>query len=138
MYLISGTVEDEDKSEDEILAKNVPDIDLIISGHTHTQLDKPIQHGDTYIVSCGEYGRNLGTISMTQKDDGRWDVDTYELIPVTDEIKADAATQERIDELMETVDTNYLSHFGYTKIRFLRKMILNSAVWTICIMSMRS
>lgn len=47
----SGTVEDEDKSEDEILAKNVPDIDLIISGHTHTQLDKPIQHGDTYIVS---------------------------------------------------------------------------------------
>ena len=115
----SGTVEDEDKSEDEILAKNVPDIDLIISGHTHTQLDKPIQHGDTYIVSCGEYGRNLGTISMTQKDDGRWDVDAYELIPVTDEIKADAATQERIDELMETVDTNYLSHFGYTKDQIL-------------------
>ena len=81
----SGTVEDEDKSEDEILAKNVPDIDLIISGHTHTQLDEPIRHGDTYIVSCGEYGRNLGTISMTQKDDGRWDVDTYELIPVTDD-----------------------------------------------------
>ena len=115
----SGSVEDEDKSDDEILAKSVPDIDLIISGHTHTQLDEPIQHGDTYIVSCGEYGRNLGTISMTQKDDGRWDVDTYELIPVTDEIKADAATQERIDELMETVDTNYLSHFGYTKDQIL-------------------
>ena len=92
---------------------------MIISGHTHTQLDEPIRHGDTYIVSCGEYGRNLGTISMTQKDDGRWDVDTYELIPVTDEIKADAATQERIDELMETVDTNYLSHFGYTKDQIL-------------------
>ena len=56
---------------------------------------------------------------MTQKDDGRWDVDTYELIPVTDEIKADAATQERIDKLMETVDTNYLSHFGYTKDQIL-------------------
>ena len=111
--------QDEDKSEDEILAKNVPGIDLIISGHTHTQLDEPIRHGDTYIVSCGEYGRNLGTISMTQKDDGRWDVDTYELIPVTDEIKADAATQERIDKLMETVDTNYLSHFGYTKDQIL-------------------
>ena len=93
----------------------MPDIDLIISGHTHTQLDEPIQHGDTYIVSCGEYGRNLGTISMTQKDDGRWDVDAYELIPVTDEIKADAATQERIDELMETVDTNYLFTFWIYK-----------------------
>ncbi len=56
---------------------------------------------------------------MTQKDDGRWDVDTYELIPVTDEIKADAATQERIDKLMETVDTNYLSHLDIQKDQIL-------------------
>jgi len=52
----SGTWEDEDKSEDEMLAKNVPELDLIISGHTHTKLDEPIQHGDTYIVSASEYG----------------------------------------------------------------------------------
>lgn len=38
----SGTWEDEKVSEDEILAKNVPDIDLIVSGHTHTQLAEPI------------------------------------------------------------------------------------------------
>ena len=75
---------------------------------------------------------------MTQKDDGRWDVDTYELIPVTDEIKADAATQERIDELMETLIRIICHILDIQKIRFLRKMILNSAVWTICIMSMRS
>ena len=37
----SGTWEDEKVSEDEILAKNVPDIDLIVSGHTHTQLAEP-------------------------------------------------------------------------------------------------
>ena len=35
----SGTWDDEDKSEDELIAKAVPDIDLIISGHTHSQLD---------------------------------------------------------------------------------------------------
>ena len=82
----SGTWEDEKVSEDEILAKNVPDIDLIVSGHTHTQLAEPILQGDTCIVSCGEYGKNLGTISMTQKENGRWETDTYELVPVTDEI----------------------------------------------------
>lgn len=111
----SGTWEDEDSSEDEILAKNVPDIDLIISGHTHTTLEEPIRHGDTYIVSCGEYGKNLGSLSMTQKKNKRWKMDTYKLMPVTDEVESDQTTQERIDELMKTVDTNYLSHFGYTK-----------------------
>ena len=52
--------------------KEVPDIDLIISGHTHSELKEAIQHGNTYIVSCGEYGRNLGSLSVTQKQDGRW------------------------------------------------------------------
>ena len=111
----SGTWDDADKSEDEILAKEVPDIDLIISGHTHSQLDKPIQHGNTYIVSCGEYGKNLGTISMTQKDDGRWKATSYELIPVSDEVNPDETTQAKIDALMDTVDINYLAKFGYTR-----------------------
>lgn len=111
----SGTWDDADKSEDEILAKEVPDIDLIISGHTHSQLDKPIQHGNTYIVSCGEYGKSLGTISMTQKDDGRWKATSYELIPVSDEVNPDETTQAKIDALMDTVDINYLAKFGYTR-----------------------
>ena len=111
----SGTWEDESKSEDEILAKSVPDIDLIISGHTHTTLDEPIVHGNTYVVSCGEYGRNIGSLSMKQNEDGRWEMSSYELIPITTEIAADEAAQERIDTFMDTVDTDYLADFGYTK-----------------------
>lgn len=117
----SGTWENEDESEDEILAKSVPDIDLIVSGHTHTLLKQPIRHGDTYIVSCGEYGKNLGSLSMTQKKNKRWTMDSYKLIPVTNEVEADEPTQERIDELMATVDTNYLSKFGYTREQVLAK-----------------
>lgn len=111
----SGTWEDEKKSEDEILAKEVPDLDLIVSGHTHSELKEAIQHGNTYIVSCGEYGRNLGSLSMTQKQDGRWEMTSYELIPVSEDIEPDQATQERIDALMDRVDTNYLTNFGYTR-----------------------
>ncbi len=110
-----GTWEDESKSEDELLAKAVPDLDLIISGHTHSEQQKAIRHGNTYIVSCGEYGRNLGSLSMTQNSDGRWNLSAYELIPVSEDVKADKATQERIDALMDTVDTNYLADFGYTR-----------------------
>lgn len=111
----SGTWDDENKSEDELLAKAVPDIDLIISGHTHSELPEAIQHGNTYIVSCGEYGRNLGSLSMTQNSDGRWDLSSYELIPVSEDVEADQETQKQIDVLMDKVDTNYLADFGYTR-----------------------
>ena len=111
----SGTWDDENKSEDELLAKAVPDIDLIISGHTHSELPEAIQHGNTYIVSCGEYGRNLGSLSMTQNSDGRWDLSSYELIPVSEDVEANQETQKQIDALMDKVDTNYLADFGYTR-----------------------
>ena len=34
---------------------------------------------------------------------------------MSEEIKPDQATQKRIDALMDTVDTNYLADFGYTR-----------------------
>ena len=114
-----GTWDDEEKSEDEILAKNVPEIDLIISGHTHTKLEEPIIHGDTVIASVGEYGKYLGDISMTQKEDGRWTLDKYELITVDQSIEPDAATQAKVDALMDMVDEKYLAQFGYTKDQIL-------------------
>ena len=111
----SGTWDDPKKSEDELLAKGVPELDLILSGHTHSRIREPIRHGDTYVVSCGEYGKNLGSLTMAQKADGRWQVTDYQLIPITADIPADAETQEVIDRFMDTVDEDYLAQFGYTK-----------------------
>jgi 2',3'-cyclic-nucleotide 2'-phosphodiesterase (5'-nucleotidase family) len=110
-----GTWEDASKSEDEILAKEVPEIDLIVSGHTHTKLEEPIKHGDTYIVSCEEYGKSLGDISMTQKADGRWEIAKYDLIAITPDIEQDADTQAAVDGFMSMVDEKYLAQFSYTK-----------------------
>lgn len=110
----SGTSEDPDQSEDEVLAKAVPQIDLIVSGHTHTTLGEPIRHGDTYIVSCGSYGKNLGSLSMSRQANGRWQMDSYELIPVTQDIPVQPAAQAKIDSLKEKVDSAYLARFGYT------------------------
>lgn len=111
----SGTWEEDDKSEDEILAKEVPELDLIISGHTHTKLDEPIVHGDTYIVSAAEYGKYLGDLSMTQKSNGRWTMDSYELVTVEETIADDPETMEKVDALMDMVDSKYLEQFGLTK-----------------------
>lgn len=123
----SGTNADIKRSEDEILAKEVPEIDLIISGHTHTVLREPIVHGNTYIVSCGSYGRYLGSLSMRQRPDGKWSMDQYEVIPVTEEIAQEKDVQNKIDDFMDKVDTHYLSQFGYD-----RKQILAENNVTFC------
>lgn len=140
----SGTNSDQRKSEDEILAKSVPEIDLIVSGHTHTALEEPICHGDTYIVSCGEYGKNLGALSMRRRADGRWEMASYELMPITPAVTPDAPTQAVIDGFMESVDSEYLSCSAIPGIRFWPKMILplpprttcttsiSTIIWAIC------
>ena len=111
----SGTSTNIEKSEDEILAKAVPELDLIISGHTHTRLDEPIVHGNTYIASVGEYGKYLGSASMSQKEDGRWKMNHYELITIDNSIQPDEATQEKIDQFSAIIDSKYLAEFGLTK-----------------------
>lgn len=111
----SGVWEDEEKSEDELLAKNVPELDLIISGHTHTRLMKPIVHGDTYIVSAEEYGKYIGNLSMTQKENGRWEMSCYDLIPIDETVIPDIETQETVNQFMELADSSYLKQFGYTR-----------------------
>ncbi|MBE5956872.1 MAG: bifunctional metallophosphatase/5'-nucleotidase [Lachnospiraceae bacterium] len=110
-----GTWEDPEKSEDEILAKAVPELDVIISGHTHTKLDEAIVHGSTYIVSVGEYGKYLGSLSLVKNREGRWDLMNYEPITVGEEVLADPETQAKVNALMDMVDSKYLEQFGLTK-----------------------
>lgn len=109
----SGTNKDDpDKSEDEILAKEVDGIDLIISGHSHTELPEPIVVGDTVIASAGQYNDNLGSVTFQYKD-GKYQLDTYKLIPLDKKIKDDRAALALEDEFKDLVDEEYFSKFGY-------------------------
>ena len=110
----SGTSQDKDKSEDEILARKVPEIDLIISGHTHTKLDKVIQYGDTYIVSAGSYGECLGEVQLEQKDDGRWTLQNYKLNRLDENVTGDKTITKELEKYKSLVNEEYLSRFGYT------------------------
>ncbi len=117
----SGTWEDEKKSEDELLAKGVPELDLIVSGHTHSILEEPIIHGNTVIVSTGEYGARVGTLSMTQKEDGRWSLTDYKLTLMDEAYPEEKEAAEKIKELGATIDSDYLSRFGFTKDQVLAR-----------------
>lgn len=109
-----GTSEIESKSEDEALAQAVPELDVIVSGHSHTFLDAPIVYGDTAIVSCGEYGECVGSFSMKQKEDGRWSIESYELIPTTEDVADDEDIAGMIRGFEQSIDDQYLSMYGYS------------------------
>lgn len=115
----SGTWEDEKKSEDELLAKGVPELDLIISGHTHSILKEPIIHGDTAIVSTGEYGARVGSLRMVQTEDGRWSLKDYQLTLMDETYKEHADAGKKVEELGLTIDSEYLSRFGFTRDQIL-------------------
>lgn len=110
----SGTDENSKKSEDEILAMEVPEIDLIVSGHTHTLLEKPIKHGDTYIVSAGEYGRHLGEIDLYKNASGRWSLESYKLNKVDSSIAENEDIAKKLEHYRGMINENYLKAFGYT------------------------
>ena len=80
--LSHGGTSPDGTSEDEELARAVEGIDLIVSGHTHTALEEPILAGETYIVSAGEYGKNLGSVTLSWNEAGEKTLTDYRLIPI--------------------------------------------------------
>lgn len=111
----SGTNKIPERSEDQLLAKAVPELDLIISGHTHTVLNEPIIEGDTTIASCGAYNAHLGTLSLSQKENGRWQVSKYALIDLDDDsIPEDPELKATLASYAPLIDAEYLSQFGLT------------------------
>lgn len=105
----SGT--EEGKGEDYELAQAVEGIDLIISGHTHSTLPQPIEVNGTFIVSCGPYTKNLGSITLT-KSGGRAGCAGYSLTPLDASLPADPDMEALAQSFKGKVDENYLSAYG--------------------------
>lgn len=103
----SGTNGDGKKGEGIDLAKKVPGIDVIISGHTHTVYSEPVKVKDTLIVSCGEYLKNVGKLTVSLEN-GKIQAKDYKLILLDSSVKEDAETKARFEEYKEHINDTYL------------------------------
>ena len=110
--LSHGGTED-GKGEDYDLAEAVDGIDLIVSGHTHTRLDEPIEVNGTYIVSADEYGKYLGVVKLNVTGS---DVEFtgYELIPIDETVADDPEIAGLVEQYKEEVENGYLADYGMT------------------------
>ena len=104
-----GLNEDPKLSEDQVLAKSVPGIDVIISAHTHDLLQQPIIEGDTIIVQVGEYGKYIGLIDLIIDDDKNISLENYELTKIDDSIPGDPEISNLIAESRNKIDEIFLA-----------------------------
>jgi 5'-nucleotidase / UDP-sugar diphosphatase len=112
-----GVVKGEDgrysDGEDVRLAKDVSGIDVVIGGHSHTELqDAIIVNGHTPVVQTGKESRNLGELVITVNGD-KLTVDSYRLHSIDDTIAGDRAVADEIEVLKKSVTAAAFASRGY-------------------------
>ena len=85
------------EGDDVTLARAVPEIDVIVGGHTHTFMKTPVIVNGTPIVQAGCYGQAVGEL-VIQLDGRDRTVVSYDLRPVDDTILGDP----RLTRVMKT------------------------------------
>lgn len=113
----SGLREKKSRSEDEQLAKEVPGIDLIVSGHTHTKLARPLIVDKTIIVQAYAHGKNVGVLDLAYEN-GKVKLKGYDLIDIDDRIPGDEKIQKRIESYIGLIDKTVLKdlHLSFYKV----------------------
>jgi 5'-nucleotidase len=97
--------------EDVKLASKVDDINIIISGHTHTYLPEPIFVGNTIIMQAGVNGTNVGKLQIAIKNT-QMEFQNYELITVNDAIRGDFKIHGAIENQKELIQKRILDELG--------------------------
>ncbi len=101
---------------DRTLAEQVPGIDVIVGGHSHTKVNKPVTVGPTIIVQAWEHGKALGVLDLTVED-GRlagfngWLVDIKPGIGDPDRV-----VQALVDKYRRRVDAALDGYVGKTEV----------------------
>jgi len=98
---------------DEVLANTYPMLDLIIGGHSHTTMTKPMMVNNVMIVQTGSGLKNVG-ITILKVTKGKITDRSYELIPLADIKKTDPEVQAMIDKYNSNEEMKRVVGFAET------------------------
>jgi 5'-nucleotidase/UDP-sugar diphosphatase len=91
----------------------VSGIDVVIGGHSHTELQEAIiVNGRTPVVQTGKESNNLGELVITL-DGGKLTVESYRLHPIDDTIAGDRGIADEIERLKTSVTAAVFASRGY-------------------------
>lgn len=97
-------------ANDSAIVSNVPGVNFVIGAHDHYSFPQPRSisspGGTTYIVEAGSFYKNVGKLTFTF-DNGTVSMNSYDLIPVTDETPGVHEIEEVINTLKQGIEQNY-------------------------------
>ncbi len=122
--------------EDLQLAREVPGIDVIVGGHSHTLLPQPlfVSHGPsgdphsvngTPIVQDFQWAGTLGRLDLTihRSTNGHWAVEKYEgkLLPITSSIAEDKKVAAVVSKYWKPIAPRYSKVLAHAAADFTKK-----------------
>ncbi len=99
------------RGEDYKLARRVKGIDIIVSGHTHSKIEEPLNVKGTLIIQSGYHATYVGRLEVEVENDKVSQV-SYKLIPVDDSVAGDPEFIGLIDAQALLVDSLVLRPLG--------------------------
>lgn len=100
------------RGEDVKLASRVKGLDIIISGHSHTRLEQPLNIKGVTIVQTGSYGAFVGRMEIEVSGDDV-EVKDYRLMPVDDSFTGDPQIHKEIEDQKSIIEKEFFSLLGF-------------------------
>ncbi len=126
----SGVVQNDDGSwggEEVEYAKQLEGVDVIVGGHSHTALHKPIVVNDTIIVQAGSEIQYLGELNLALDKDNKVRMADYTLHPINDQTLGDQRITGHVEQYKQLIDDDVLAPKGY---RFDQAVVRTPATLT--------
>ena len=101
------------EGEDIDLAHAVPEIDVIVGGHTHTFVRQPIIANGTPVVQAGCYGAALGEL-VIRMEGGERKVESHKLHPIDDSIPGDPRLAKAVEVFKAETSRILFAPRGFT------------------------
>jgi 5'-nucleotidase len=100
------------EGEDVQLAAAAPEIDVVVGGHSHTFLQKPIMVNNTPVLQAGSEGRYVGMLNL-QIEDGAVAMKDYQSIAINDSLAGDRDIQAMVEQYQEIINRKILIPHGF-------------------------
>ncbi len=101
--------------EDIQLACDVPELDVVVGGHSHTKVEEAVRAGGAVVVQASGYGEYLGRLDLVI-DGGKVTHHDYALIPMDASVPEDPSVAAVVADYQSRLDEEIKRVVGFTEV----------------------